>query len=240
MGNEHGEWKIIGTTENSSDCIKSVDDLVEYINEIGFVPLFKNEIPGFSVEEHTIPDYWWSGDKERDPWEWREIIAANAEIAYGKFFRKKAGFISKNWFPHFANFRRDGYDFDSRYEDGLASHRSKRIMDLFETNEEMFSHIAKKQAGFGKGGEKNFDGVVTSLQMETYLIVTDFQQKKNKAGKPYGWAAAIYTTPENQWGYDFVTEEYRKSPEESREKIVSYLKERYPMATEKQIGRIVG
>lgn len=40
-------------------------------NESGFLPLFKNGIPGFSLEERTVPDYWWSGDEERDPWEWR-------------------------------------------------------------------------------------------------------------------------------------------------------------------------
>ena len=28
------------------------------------------------------------------------------------------GFISKKWLPVFANYRRDGYDFDALYEDG--------------------------------------------------------------------------------------------------------------------------
>lgn len=43
----------------------------------------------------------------------------------------QAGFISKAWFPHFANYRRDGYDFDSRWDEELASMRAKRIMDQF-------------------------------------------------------------------------------------------------------------
>ena len=48
----------------------------------------------------------------------------------GKFFAGKAGFISLRWLPFFANYRREGYDFDSRWEDGKASRREKNIMDL--------------------------------------------------------------------------------------------------------------
>ena len=47
---------------------------------LGFLPLFKNEIPGFSVEERTVAKYWWSGNVERDPWEWREIIATEQQL----------------------------------------------------------------------------------------------------------------------------------------------------------------
>ena len=95
------------------------------------LPFFKNEIEGFSAEEHTSNRYWWTGNKEQDPWEWCEIIARSGEVAYGKFVHKKAGFISKEWFPYFANYRRDGYDFDARWEDGLTNMRCKKIMDEF-------------------------------------------------------------------------------------------------------------
>ena len=156
MGNENGEWIMYGVDEDDPYRIKSVPELISYINEIGFLPLFKNTIPGFSVEERTLARDWWSGDPECDPWEWREIIAATGEVAYGKFFDKKAGFISLKWLPYFANWRRDGYDFDARWEDGKAHHRSKKIMDLFEDATELFSFEAKQKAGFGKGGEKNF------------------------------------------------------------------------------------
>jgi hypothetical protein len=39
------------------------------------LPLFKNDIDGFSLEERTVPEYWWSDDPEIDPWMWRAIIA---------------------------------------------------------------------------------------------------------------------------------------------------------------------
>ena len=164
MANEGGTWIMYGVDEDDSYCIHTVEQLIEYINEIGFLPLFKNEIPGFSVEERTVPHYWWSGDQERDPWEWREIIARSGKVAYGKFFNKKAGFISLEWLPYFANLRRDGYDFDALWDDEKASIRQKKIMDLFEKNEELFSAEIKQMAGFGKNGEKNFEGTICKSQ----------------------------------------------------------------------------
>ena len=144
MANEGGTWIMYGVDEDDPYCIHTVEQLIEYIKEIGFLPLFKNEIPGFSVEERTVPHYWWSGDQERDPWEWREIIARSGKVAYGKFFNKKAGFISLEWLPYFANLRRDGYDFDALWDDEKASIRQKKIMDLFEKNEELFSGLMSK------------------------------------------------------------------------------------------------
>ena len=230
---------MYGVDWDDLECLHSVDDAIEYINEVGFLPLFKNEIPGFSIEERTVPEYWWCGDAAVDPWEWRELIARSGQVAYGKFFNKKAGFISKKWLPYFANYRRDGYDFDSLWEDGKASRRQKKIMDLFEENNELYSNDIKKMAGFGKGGEKGFDGTVTDLQMRTYLCVRDFQQRKNKAGEPYGWPIAIYTTPESLFGYDHVRSRYSEKPEVSKAAIVDYIKEIYPIATEKQIKKII-
>ena len=66
--------------------------------------------------------------------------------------------------------------------------------------EEYYSNELKQKAGFGKGGEKGFDGVLTGLQMQMYLSVLDFKQRKNKKGECYGWPIAIYTTPEHMWG----------------------------------------
>jgi len=52
-------------------------------------------------------------------------------------------------------------------------------------------------AGFGKGGEKNFEGTVTGLQMGGYLPIRDFRQRLNKKGQPCGWPISVYATPES-------------------------------------------
>ena len=243
MANENGTWIMYGVDWDDPECLHTVDDAIAYINEVGFLPLFKNEIPGFSLEERTVPEYWWCDDPKVDPWQWREIIASRGEIAYGKFFDKKAGFISKEWFPYFANYRRDGYDFDALWEDGKAPAKHKKIMDLYaeeRMDEEYYSNELKAQAGFGKGKEKGFDGAITALQMETYLVVRDFRQRKNKKGGAYGWPIAIYCTPEHLWGYDYVTGAYKESADDSGQRIIRHMQDIYPVATEKQIYDILG
>ena len=242
MPNENGTWIMYGVEWDDPECLHTVDDAIAYINQVGFLPLFKNEIPGFSLEERTVPEYWWSGDQEVDPWEWREIIARRGDIAYGKFFNKKAGFISKEWVPYFVNYRRDGYDFDALWEDGQASFKQKKIMDLYYEDlmdEEYYSNELKKKAGFGKEGEKGFDGVITSLQMQMYLCVRDFRQRKNKQGEEYGWPIAIYATPEHLWGYDYVTSVYKENAEDSAKRIAEHMMDIYPIATEKQIKKFL-
>lgn len=243
MANESGTWVMHGVAEDDPQCIHTVEEAVEYIKKAGFLPLFKNEIPGFSLEEHTVSEYWWSEDPERDPWEWREIIAGSGQAAYGKFFDRKAGFISKEWFPYFANYRRDGYDFDALWDDEKASMRQKKIMDLFSeenADAELYSFEVKQNAGFGKEGEKNFEGTITDLEMKMYLCMRDFRQRKNKKGENYGWAIAVYSTPEHLWGYDHVTSAYKEGPEESWRKIAERMNDLYPIATEAQIRRVLG
>jgi hypothetical protein len=239
MENESGVWVVYGVDENDPECIHTVEEAIEYINRIGFLPFFKNDIPRFSLEERTVSDYWWSGDENKDPWEWREIIARSGEIAYGKFFDKKAGFISKEWFPYFANYRRDGYDFDALWDDEKASLRQKKIMDLFEIENELYSFEVKKKAGFGKGGEKNFDGTIARLQMQTYLCVRDFRQKKSKSGAAYGMPVAVYCKPEQLFGYDYVTSAYSESPQASARRIIEHMAEIYPVATDKQLKKML-
>lgn len=240
MANENGEWIMHGMEWDDPLRIRSVQELINYINQVGFLPLFANEVPGFSAEEHVSPLYWWSGNAEQDPWIWREIIARSGEVAYGKFFHKKAGFISKEWLPYFANYRRDGYDFDARWEDELASNRSKKIIDLFEKEDELYSFEVKQKAGFGKGGEKNFEGTITALQMQTYIVTKDFRcRKRKKDGVEYGWPIAVYTTPEKLWGYDLIASAYRENPEKSKERIMQRIKEEYPWADEKDIMKVM-
>ena len=153
----NGEWYMAGCDDLSPDLLKTADDLLELLRRVGFLLLFAGGIAGFSVEERTLVSSWWNGEPSSDPWEWRIALAGHPEVAYGKFFDKKAGFIHKDFFPIFANYRRNGYDFDSLVDEGLAKHRAGKIMDVFELNEEavgkeIMSNELKEKAGFGKDG----------------------------------------------------------------------------------------
>ena len=240
MPNEGGDWIMRGMDFDDPRRIKTSKELIDYINMVGFLPLFANGLPMFSVEDHVSPLFWWTGDPRQDPWEWREILARSGEVAYGKFFKGRAGFISREWYPVFANYRRDGYDFDSLWEDEKASYREKKIMDVFLNEDELFSYMIKRKAGFGKDGEKNFEGIITDLQMKGYLIVKDFRRRKRlHDGVEYGWPIAVYTPSENLMGKDAIAEGYKEDPKDSFHRIVEKIHLEFPQAAEQQIQDIM-
>lgn len=148
-------------------------------------------------------------------------LLPEAGAAYtGSFFGGRAGFISRKWFPDFANFRRNGYDFDARYEDGLASRKDKTVYDTVAEHGALFTNDLKRLCNYRKGGNTGFDTVITRLQMQTYVTIGDCVYMKDKYGQAYGWGVAQYTTPEAQFGDDFMTSAYRKEPAKSQAHIM--------------------
>ena len=125
--------------------IWSEADLIKAINKYGFLPFFRNSIEGFSIEEHIAPEHWYYSDSGQwDAWEWKGPVIQKTGCAYGKFFEHKAVYISKVWFPDFANYRRDGYDFDARDDEGLAKHTDKVLYDLLDSHAPIISKELKK------------------------------------------------------------------------------------------------
>ena len=235
-----GGWVMKGCRRTDRDCLHSPEDLLDMVRKIGFLPLFSNSIPGFSVEEHTPAADWWQDDPATDPWEWRHIAASDPSVAYGKFFDKKAGFVSREWFPRFANYRRDGYDYEGLYEDGKLNSRCKRIMDVLEPDEDavglrLLTCDVRKRAAV----EKGFEGALTELQMKAFLIMGSFRQKTNRRGEAYGWHVAELMTPETKWGYDAVNS-LRERPEASWERIREQVGRFFPGAGDREIRKVMG
>lgn len=73
-----------------SMSVRDAEELAVFVEYCGFLPLFRNEIPGFSVEEHTPPNLWFADDVD-GPWEWKGPVIRNTGCAYGKLFRGKQG-----------------------------------------------------------------------------------------------------------------------------------------------------
>ena len=234
-----GDWNLRGCGRNDPNRLKSPEETAALIREIGFLPLFSVGIPGFSIEERVVPFDWWTDDPERDPWIWRMTLAEYDDIAYGKFFDRKAGFVSKQWFPAFANFRRDGYDHEGLYEDGKMKGGAKKILDALEVDENGVSHeLMSGQIRKKAGVEKGFDGLLIDLQMQSFLLISRFRQKQNKKGVSYGWHLPAFMTPETKWGYDFVNS-VEENPDQSRHRIGEQIKMFYPKAEEKALLKVL-
>lgn len=54
MANENGTWIMKGLAWNDPYRIRTWQELVNWVNEVGFLPLFANEIEGFSA---VLPQY---------------------------------------------------------------------------------------------------------------------------------------------------------------------------------------
>ena len=218
--------------------ISSAMELEALVQQMGFLPFFPCSIPDFSIEEFT-PSRYWFVDGVDGPWEWRMELARRGGVAYGKLFSRKAGLVSREWYPDLANYRRSGYDFDARYEEGLASHREKRIMDVLLREGPTLSKDLKRLAGFGGDGLKGFDTEITSLQMQTYITVHSFEYARDKHGKPYGWGIARYAVTEDVLGADVTQGAYHRDPEESRERIIRHLGMICPDAFDADLAKFI-
>lgn len=213
-------------------------DLADLVGEWGFVPFFKNEIEGFSVEEHTPPRLWFS--EEAGPWEWKGPVIRSAHCAYGKLYRGKACYVSGEFYPDLANWRRNGYDYDSRMDEGIARRRDNDIMRELFRIPSLISKDLKSLVCYTPARKKEFEGSIVYLQMQCYVNIADFEYAKDKHGKEYGWGLARYTTPEAFFGEAFTSRVYAKEPEESREFLRERLSALLPHASAAQLDRFLG
>lgn len=70
-------------------------------------PLLDSGIEGFSAEDIVAEDCGYvrlpEGGWDWPLWKWKGEIVQEMPCMYGKFFNKKAGFISQEWWPDFCN-----------------------------------------------------------------------------------------------------------------------------------------
>ena len=217
--------------------IDSAAALEAAVLELGFLPFFKTSVPGFSIAERTPPELWFAGDRD-GPWEWKGPVLRGGKCAYGKFFRGKAVFVALDWLPDLVNYRRDGYDFDARCDEGMASWHEKRLYETLSAAGSMRSRDLKEACGYGSDGMRGFDQVAARLQMLTYLCIQDFEYELDRHGQPYGWGLARFTTPEALYGRRLVRSAYRRAPEESLRRITAHLSQALS-TEEKAVLRLV-
>ncbi len=217
--------------------IKTKEDLIDAVHRVGFLPLFRNSLPGFSVEDHADPSVWFTD--EPGVWEWKGPVIQDAGCAYGKFFENKAAFISAEWFPDFANYRRDGYDFDARFDDELASYKDKQLFDLLDARAPVLSKTMKRDGNYKKGGATGFDTSINRLQAQGYVIISNFVYLTDRHGKEYGWGVAEYSTPEKFFGDTFTSAVYQREPTESYQRMFNYFHEILPDVPDKALRKFL-
>ena len=218
--------------------VRTKQDLIDALQEYGIVPYFSTSIPGFSLEEHCPPSILFN-DTEENAWGWKGPVIQATGCAYGKFFEKKAAYVRKDLFLDLANYRRDGYDFDARFDEGLASYRDKDLFDLIDRNAPVLTKQLKALGNYRKDGKKGFDTIITRLQAQCYVLISDFVYAMDKTGKPYGWGIAEYATPERLFGRSFTDRVYHSEPADSFQKLYTHLQTLFPDVPDAVIRRVL-
>ena len=217
--------------------IRKKSDLIEAVDAFGIVPLFCNSIPGFSVEEHVAPGAWF--DSSDGVWEWKGPVIRETGCAYGKFLEHKAVFIGMDWFPDFANYRRNGYTFKERVQSGLVYYQDTELYELLSGMAPVLSKELKAEGNYRKGGRTGFDTAISRLQAQCFAVISDFVYETDRWGNRYGWGVAEYSTPEVSFGEDFMDCIELRSPEESLERIMEHFRQILPWAEESAIRKIL-
>jgi len=189
---------------------------------------------------YETPISWHTGNPETDPWEWiNRVLDERNDIAYGKLFFKKSGYITKEWFPYFLAVRREGMDFDDAYQDGIISHFSKRIYDVVSANEPLPVEEIKRLGGFSREDKSGFDRAMTELQMKLFISPCGRRMKVSKTGEEYGWSSTVFCTTEQFWGDDIFEEADKISNDNAIEKIKAQVLKLNPSAEDKKIKKFI-
>lgn len=217
------------------ETIHNANELMNLIQEIGFLPLLYSGIGGFSAEEmvdadcrYVVYDDGWDWPL----WKWKGPIVTEGSCVYGKFFDKKAGFVSREWWPDLYNWRRHASPAPAP-----GSVEEAVLMTLREQGS-LITRELRAACGFnGPKMRSRFDGYVTRLQMACRIVTQDFVYPRDKHNREYGWGWALLTTPEQLLGKEDCLCD--RTPEESLERILEHLKGFLPEASEQQLIKLI-
>ena len=89
--------------------------MMDLINQIGFLPLLDSGIPGFAAQDIVAPECRYYTDPDEGfvwpLWQWKGEIVKETGCLYGKIFNRKAGFVSRQWIADLCNYRRSKYPY---------------------------------------------------------------------------------------------------------------------------------
>ena len=217
------------------ELISSAPQMMEAIQQLGFVPLLWSGIRGFSAEEmvdqdcrYVVYDDGWDWPM----WKWKGPIINEGNCVYGKFFDKKAGYISLEWWPDFCNWRR------SVYPAPEAGSIDEAILLTLQEHGSLITRELRSACGFtGPKMRSRFDAYVTRLQMACRIVTEDFVYPRDRHGHEYGWGWSLLTTPERLYGREAC--HCDRSPQESHDRIFAHLRQVVPQASDQQLLKLI-
>ena len=167
--------------------VEGAEAMYALILEYGIIPFFENPIPGYSVEEHTPPEHWFT-DESLGPWDWKIHCVQSGNIAYGKFlWGGKAAFATVDVYRELMNWRRS----QPKYQ---PTRDQQKVMDFLRENGSVSIPDVRRLLGVKKSAA---DAQVARLMQQTRLVTGDIQRVYRGADLHYnGWQRSSFCSPE--------------------------------------------
>ena len=167
--------------------VEGAEAIYALILEYGIIPFFENPIPGYSVEEHTPPEHWFT-DESLGPWDWKIHCVQSGNIAYGKFlWGGKAAFATVDVYRELMNWRRS----QPKYQ---PTRDQQKVMDFLRENGSVSIPDVRRLLGVKKSAA---DAQVARLMQQTRLVTGDIQRVYRGADLHYnGWQRSSFCSPE--------------------------------------------
>lgn len=156
-----------------------------------------------------------------------------SRCAYGKFFKRKAAFISSEWWPDFCNYRRSLYPYP---EEGSVE---EAILATLKSEGSLITRELRAACGFtGPKMRSRFDAYLTRLEMGCYIVTEDFIYPRDRHGREYGWGWSLLTTPESLFGREACCLD--RTPQESYDRLLEHFRKILPYMPEKTYNSLLG
>ncbi len=204
--------------------IASPEAMISIIRTIGIVPFSKCSVPGWSIQEMTDPDFWFTTSDQLGPWDWK-VDAVQSGIVYGKFLSRKSAFATEEMYRHLMNWRRSlpyyrmaegGRYKATTIDDRLHKYLSPVLLSAIRKHETLDSselrgilekevplEVRKKVGGYvGKNlipkvTKQAVDFIMQFLEMGTWTVVGDITRVYRGPNCEYkGWQRNSITTPD--------------------------------------------
>ena len=173
--------------EVRTPVVRDQEGMLSLIQEFQLVPFFVNIIPGYSIEEHTPPELWFT-DENLGPWDWKIECIQSGDVAYGKFlYGGKAAFATVDVYREIINWRRSL----PKYK---PSPDQKKVLDYIEEHGSVSVSDVRQLMGLKKAAA---DALLAKIQMQTRIITGNIARVYRGADLRYnGWQRSSFCTPE--------------------------------------------
>lgn len=193
----------------------------EIIAKVGLLPLAPLIPEHPSLSGLTKPENWHTGT-ELDPWSWRTQFPGEGLAGYGKFIKKKAILVSREWFPAFVAAVGSTKTIENRYNDGLTSREAVTLLQIIREQQGIDTRRLRSEAEM-KAKEKKtaFDNAVTELQGSLDIVISGIKERQNAEGENNGWSSTSFETV-SHWMEDNKLSAF----EGDREEAIAWLNTR--------------